>query len=89
MMIEEDDLPINANVEAYTRVRSFVTGRWRLTFWPDDDFCELYDRRSDPLELVNLWNDPASRDNKAALLEGMALERIALEEWAPRSKFCA
>ena len=89
MMIEEDDLPINANVEAYTRVRSFVTGRWRLTFWPDDDFCELYDRRSDPLELVNLWNDPASRDDKAALLEAMALERIALEEWAPRSKFCA
>ncbi len=89
MMIEEDDLPINANVEAYTRVRSFVTGRWRLTFWPDDDFCELYDRRADPLELVNLWNDPASRDDKAALLEEMALERIALEEWAPRSKFCA
>ena len=89
MVIEEDELPMNANVEKYARVRSFVTGRWRLTLWLDDEIGELYDRDNDPLELTNLWNDPAAQGDKAKLMEMMIRERIALEEWAPRAKSCA
>ena len=36
ILIEEEDLPVNSNVDRYLRLRTMVTGRWRLTFWDGD-----------------------------------------------------
>jgi arylsulfatase A-like enzyme len=89
MVLEEDELPYNGNCPQFTRTRSFVTGRWRLTYWLEDQFGELYDRNEDPEEINNLWNNPAAAGDKAEILEMMMRERIALEDMSPRAIYCA
>jgi arylsulfatase A-like enzyme len=89
MVLEEDELPFNGNCAEFTRTRTFVTGRWRLTYWLEAQFGELYDRDNDPEEINNLWNDPGAAADKAALLEMMMRERIALEDMSPRATYCA
>jgi arylsulfatase A-like enzyme len=89
MVIEEDELPFNAGTDVFMRTRSFVTGPWRMTYWLEDNFGELYNRDEDPGEIRNLWDDPAVINQKAELMEMWMLERMALEDMAPRSIYCA
>ena len=57
--------------------RSMVSGdRWKLNLSPDD-ICELYDLNNDPLELTNLYNDPAHADRVAEMTGRM-------KEWQVR-----
>ena len=65
------------------RVRSFVDARWRITYWSDVEWGELYDLANDPHEVVNLWNEPSARAKKAELAERMLVKTIALQDWAP------
>ena len=89
LLVEEEDLPVNSNIERYTRLRTLVTGRWRLTFWDGDPLGELFDREADPLELRNLWNDPASQGVKAELLERMLRETLRHQDMGPKAEYCA
>jgi arylsulfatase A-like enzyme len=89
MVIEEDELPFNANCDVFMRTRSFVSGEWRMTYWLEDKFGELYNRAEDPDEIHNLWDDPGIAKQKAELIEMWMLERMALEDMAPRSIYCA
>ena len=89
MVLEEDEIPFNANCDHFLRTRSFVTGTWRMTYWLEDNFGELYNRDDDPEEIHNLWDDPGTAKQKAELMEQWMLERIALEDIAPRPIFCA
>ena len=89
ILLEEDEIPFNANCEHYLRTRSFVDGRWRMTYWLEHGFGELYDHHNDPHELNNLWNDPGSSSEKAQLIEMMMREKFSLDEMAPKAEFCA
>lgn len=89
LVIEEDEIDYNGNCGKYTRTRTFVTGRWRMTLWLEDNFGELYDRDNDPHEINNLWHDPSAAEDKAELLELMLMERLKLDELSPRPKFAA
>ena len=89
IIVEEDELPFNANCGHYLRTRTFVTERWRLTYWLEHEFGELYDHTEDPFELNNLWKNPASQPDKAILLEMMMRERFNLDEMSPKAEFCA
>jgi arylsulfatase A-like enzyme len=89
MVLEEDEIPFNANCDHFLRTRSFVSGPWRMTYWLEDDFGELYNRDEDPDEVRNLWNDDGVSNQKAELMEKWMLERIALEDLSPRAIYCA
>ncbi len=53
---------------ASLRMRTLITPRWRLTYYLGKDWGELIDRERDPLEMRNLWNDPAQAAVKQKLL---------------------
>ena len=53
---------------AALRMRTLITPRWRLTHYHAQDWGELIDRERDPLEMRNLWNDPAHAAVKQKLL---------------------
>lgn len=53
---------------AALRMRTLIGPRWRLTFYHSQDWGELIDRERDPLEMRNLWNDPAYSAVKQRLL---------------------
>ncbi|MEX2351042.1 MAG: sulfatase-like hydrolase/transferase [Balneolaceae bacterium] len=57
---------------AYIEIRSctgIVTDDWKLGIHPSDGEGELYDRREDPDELVNLYNDPHHQQIRRELTE--------------------
>jgi len=89
MLVEEDEVPFNANCKHYLRTRTFVTDRWRLTYWLEHEFGELYDHHNDPFELNNLWKDANAQADKSLLLEMMMRERFILDEMSPKAEFCA
>ena len=68
-MIENDDdfAPMKA--------RTLVSLDWKLTYFCGENFGELYDRRNDPDEMINLWSDPACSHIKSELI-GMLMEEI-------------
>ena len=82
--MESDELPENVTVEKFFRVRSFVDGRWRMTLWVAADFGEMYDRKNDPHELDNLWNNTQHKEAKSRLLELMLKEQYRYSELMPR-----
>jgi arylsulfatase A-like enzyme len=53
---------------AALRMRSLLTPQWRLTYYLHQDWGELIDRKSDPLEMHNLWDNPAHAAVKQRLL---------------------
>lgn len=53
---------------AALRMRTLLTPQWRLTYYLNQTWGELIDRENDPLELSNLWHDPAHAAVKQELL---------------------
>lgn len=68
-------------------MRTFVTGRHKITVYRDGIDGELFDLQEDPGEVRNLWRDPASAELKSRLMheflqatlreEPMRMPRIA------------
>jgi len=56
------------------------TRDWKLVHFLDAEDGQLFDLRSDPNEVHNLWNDPASQGKRRELLD-------ALLEWRIRSQY--
>lgn len=50
------------------RVKTFVDHAWRISYYPGENWGELYNLENDPDEIVNLW---ASTDHKIIRLELM------------------
>ncbi|MGE0626901.1 MAG: sulfatase [Hyphomicrobiaceae bacterium] len=75
--IQYDHQRSNSALGGVPRIHTLVDRRWRLSMFDGVEWGELYDLASDPGEFVNLWDDPASAEVKARMIEQLAREEIA------------
>ena len=83
MLIEEEGQRQQMGFAGRIRMRSLVTAQHRLSLYDGVPWGELYDRTRDPDEMINLWDDPASADLRAALVLRLARKMIELSETSP------
>jgi arylsulfatase len=65
------------------KIRTLVTDRFKLTFYPGHEFGELFDLQEDPGELHNLWNRPEWRQTRDRLQCQLLHEDTLLSPWRP------
>lgn len=68
-------------------LRSYISDRYKITIYRDQEYGELFDLKQDPFERKNLWSDPDGRDllqemlslalNAELVREPMRFPRIA------------
>lgn len=65
------------------RARSLITRDHRLTLYEGAGWGELYDFTNDPLEMENLWEEPAAQSLRGALTETLARKMMQLSDTSP------
>lgn len=83
LLIEEEGQRVIFGFDRRVRIRTTITERYRLSVYDGSDWGELYDLQMDPLELQNLWHNPAHQETKKDMLEAMVLSMIAHSETSP------
>jgi arylsulfatase A-like enzyme len=67
------------------KVRTLISGRWRLSLFADAGWGELYDLEEDPDELHNRFEDPSCEKVKCELLFTLGTEMTRLSPDMPLS----
>jgi arylsulfatase A-like enzyme len=83
MLIEEESQRRQMGFADRIRMRSLVTGRYRLSLYDGVGWGELYDHDADPDESVNLWDDAGHHAVRADLAVRLARKMIELAETSP------
>jgi arylsulfatase A-like enzyme len=83
LLIEEEGQRYYMGFPDRVRMRSLITGRYRLSLYDGVPWGELYDRREDPEELVNRWDDAASRPLRGALADELVRAMLEHSETSP------
>ena len=83
LLIEEEGQRYYLGFPDRVRMRSVITDRYRLSLYDGVPWGELYDRREDPDELVNRWDDTASRNLRGSLTDELARALIEHAETSP------
>lgn len=83
LLIEEEGQRRDFGRPQRIRMRTLLTAGHRLTLYVGEAYGELYDLARDPLELRNLWNDPASAPLRGELARQLALAMAAGAETSP------
>jgi arylsulfatase A-like enzyme len=65
-------------------MRTLVDGRYRITYYRGVPWGEFYDLANDPLEMDNLWDDPAAATAKRDMTERLMHKMMELAERSPR-----
>ncbi|WP_114966439.1 sulfatase [Alkalilacustris brevis] len=86
LLIEFNDSGLRMGFESPARVRTLIHDGWRISVYRDQEWGELYDRRNDPLELSNLWDDPQHASERARMTEALAHSLIGQMDESPRSR---
>lgn len=88
MIVEEDNQRAFLGFDRPVRMRTLVSGRWRMTVYRGADWGELYDLDSDPLELHNRWSDPALATIRSDLLLQLvhSMQELADESPLPKAR---
>lgn len=71
------------------RVRTLLSDGWRVSIYDGLELGELYNLNADPMELENLWNDPAAAHRRAVLTEALLREMITHSETSPKPIYAA
>ena len=82
-IIEEESQWAMFGLDPPVRLKTLVTEDWRVSLYDGCDLAEMYDLRSDPHEMNNLWNDTDHIAVQAALMERMAREMIHYTDLSP------
>lgn len=83
IVVEEDNQRSFLGFDRPVRLRTLITSRWRLSVYRGVEWGELYDLQEDPLEMVNLWDDPRHAATRAALSEQLVQEMQELADDSP------
>jgi arylsulfatase A-like enzyme len=83
LLIEEEGQRTAFGFDRPVRMRTLLCEGHRLSLYEGVEWAELYDLRQDPLEMRNLWGDPAARKVERRMLERLAREMIAASETSP------
>ena len=66
-------------------VKTYVSDRYKVTTYFNQDYGELFDLEEDPGEFNNLWDDPTAQDLKARLILKLLHAEMGKEPlWMPR-----
>lgn len=69
LLIEEDSYLVDKlGFSGQYRARTLQTDRYRLTTYLGQNWGELYDLNSDPLETINLWDEASAQSVKQSLV---------------------
>jgi arylsulfatase A-like enzyme len=80
-VVVEEDQPFGLpGLPGPVRMRTVITEDARLTVYDGRDFGELYDRREDPDELRNRYDDPEAAPLRARMYEELAAGLIEIAE---------
>jgi arylsulfatase A-like enzyme len=83
LLIEEEGQRYYMGFPDRVRMRSVITDRYRLSLYDGVPWGELYDRREDPDELVNRWDDSASRGLRGSLSDELVRAILEHSETSP------
>ncbi len=83
ILIEEEGQRTFLGFDRPVRMRTLIHDGFRLSLYDGVEWAELYNLRDDPLEMRNLWGDPAARKIERRMLERLAREMIAASETSP------
>ncbi|HHY82895.1 MAG TPA: sulfatase-like hydrolase/transferase [Clostridiales bacterium] len=64
-------------------IKTIRSKEWRLTYYANQDFGELYDLRKDADEFINLWDNPDYTDIKNALIRKLLDKVLSTEDTLP------
>jgi arylsulfatase A-like enzyme len=83
LLIEEEGQRYYMGFPGRVRMRSVITDRYRLSLYDGVPWGELYDLREDPDELVNRWDEPASRGLRGSLTDELMRAMLEHSETSP------
>ncbi len=83
VIVEEDSQRTMIGFDRPQRVRTLVTDRYRLSLREGENWSELYDLKNDPLEISNVFDEPAYASTRQELIELMLRQVIELQDRAP------
>ncbi len=83
VLIEEDGHEPAMGFDAPVRVRSVLTRRHRLSVYDGVAWGELYDLQEDPLEMNNLYDDPAQAGLRCEMFEHLARQMMTHADRSP------
>jgi arylsulfatase A-like enzyme len=77
---DEDTLKDSTGLPPF-RARTMITDRYRITvYYGREKTGDLYDLKNDPHELINLWNDPNSKEIRNNLVNKLLHEIINIDD---------
>jgi len=83
LLVEEDGQRYYLGFKDRVRLRTVITQRHRLSLYEGVPWGEFYDRREDPDELDNRWDDAAARRARTELIEELARAMLEHGEASP------
>lgn len=84
LIIEDETPQPTLGFNLPIRLRSLITPDYRrLSLYSSGEFGEIYDRRDDPHEFHNRWQEPGSTALRASLVEQMTHLMIDLADRSP------